>query len=81
MWGGVHLLVTAGAFDLAQAELDSVTVPMTSTQSMQVADMLTLCRSLVAAADNRSGDVEEPLNRAAELATHTGEGNAYWMGF
>lgn len=80
-WCGVHVLVTAGAFDLAQTELDSVTVPTTTPQSTQLAGMLALCRSLVAAADNRPGDVDAPFDRAAGLARHTGEGNAYWMGF
>ena len=81
VWGGVHLLVTAGTFDLAQAELDAVAVPINNPASMQLAGMLALCRSLVAAADNRPGGVEAPLDQAAELARDTGEGNAYWMGF
>jgi len=43
--------------------------------------MLTLSESLVAAADKRPGDMQAALEHAAELAQHTGEGNAYWMGF
>jgi hypothetical protein len=43
--------------------------------------MLTLSKSLVAAADKRPGDMQAALEHAAELAQHTGEGNAYWMGF
>lgn len=81
VWGGVHLLVTAGAFDLAQAELDAVSVPTTSSESMQLVGMLQMCKSLVAAADNRPGDVDVPLVYAAELAGRIGEGNAYGMGF
>jgi transcriptional regulator with XRE-family HTH domain len=81
VWGGVHLLVAAGAFDLAEAELDSTTVPTTSPPSTQLAGMLALCRSLVAAAANRADDVAAPLDAAADIAAHTGEGNAYWMGF
>jgi transcriptional regulator with XRE-family HTH domain len=80
-WASVNVMLTAGAFDLAQATLDSVTVPMTSPESTQLAGMLALSRSLVAAADQRSGDVRAPLEHAAELALRTGEGNAYWMGF
>jgi DNA-binding XRE family transcriptional regulator len=81
VWGGVHLLVTAGAFDLARAELDAVSVPTTSSESMQLVGMLEMCKSLVAAAGNRPGDVDAPLDHAAELAGRIGEGNAYWMGF
>ncbi|MGH3978900.1 MAG: helix-turn-helix domain-containing protein, partial [Pseudonocardiaceae bacterium] len=43
--------------------------------------MLALSHSLVAAADSRPGDVEAPLDHAAELAARTGEGNAYGLGF
>jgi hypothetical protein len=43
--------------------------------------MLALSESLVAAADKRPGDLQAALEHAAELAQHTGEGNAYWMGF
>jgi hypothetical protein len=43
--------------------------------------MLTLCRSLVAAADHRPADTEAALGEAAGLAEHTGQGNAYWLGF
>ncbi len=80
-WGGLHVMLSAGEFDLAQAELDSVTVPTNSPESMQVAGMLSLCRSFLAAAGGRPSDVGGPLDHAAELAEHTGQGNAYWMGF
>ncbi len=80
-WGVVNEMVAAGAFDLAQDELDSVTVPTTSPESTQLAGMLALSRSLVAAADKRPGDVEAALDHAAELAQRTGQGNAYLMGF
>jgi transcriptional regulator with XRE-family HTH domain len=80
-YGGVHVLVTGGEFDLAQAELDAVTVPMNTPQSLQLAGTLALCRSYVASADSRPGDMDAPLELAAELAQRTGEGNAYWLGF
>lgn len=79
--GSVGVMLTAGAFDLAQAELDAVTVPTSSSQATQLAGMLALSESLVAAADKRSRDVQAPLEHATELAQRTGEGNAYWMGF
>jgi hypothetical protein len=56
-------------------------VPTNSPESMQLAGMLALSRSLVAAADNRVADVEPPLELASELAERTGEGNAYRIGF
>lgn len=80
-WGGLYVLVTAGEFDLAQAELDSVPVSTASPESRQLAGVLALCRSLVAATVNRPGDADAALDHAAELAERTGEGNAYWMGF
>jgi transcriptional regulator with XRE-family HTH domain len=80
-WGGLHVMLAAGEFDLAQAELDLVTVPTNTLESMQLAGMLALSRSLVAAADSRPGDIAAPLEMATELAERTGEGNAYWMGF
>lgn len=79
--GSVGVMLTAGAFDLAQAALDLVTVPTNSPESTQLAGMLALSQSLVAAADKRPGDVNAPLEHAGDLAQRTGEGNAYWMGF
>jgi DNA-binding XRE family transcriptional regulator len=81
MWGGLHIMLSAGEFDLAQAELDSVTVPTNTPESMQLAGMLALSASLVAAVGSRPGDIAAPLEYASELAVRTGEGNAYWMGF
>jgi hypothetical protein len=80
-WGTVQEMVAAGAFDLAQEELDSVTVPTTSPESTQLAGMLALVGSMVAAADRRPADVDAALGYAAELAQRTGQGNAYLMGF
>jgi tetratricopeptide (TPR) repeat protein len=80
-WGAVIEMLATGAFGLAQEELDLVSVPTNSPESMQLAGMLALSQSLVAAADKRLGDVDAPLEYAAELAQRTGQGNAYWMGF
>ncbi|MDQ3762105.1 MAG: helix-turn-helix domain-containing protein [Actinomycetota bacterium] len=80
-WGAVIEMLAAGAFELAQDELNSVTVPTTSPESTQLAGMLALSRSLVAAADKRLADVDAALEYAAELAQRTGQGNAYLMGF
>jgi transcriptional regulator with XRE-family HTH domain len=80
-WAAVIEMVAGGAFELARAELDAVTVPTTTPESAQLAGMLALSRSLVAAADKRPEDVEAPLEFAAELAERTGQGDAYRMGF
>ncbi|MGH3696047.1 MAG: helix-turn-helix domain-containing protein [Pseudonocardiaceae bacterium] len=79
--GSVGVMLSAGAFDPAQRALDSVTVPTTGQEATELAGMLALSESLVAAADKQPGDVNAPLEHATELAHRTGEGNAYWMGF
>jgi transcriptional regulator with XRE-family HTH domain len=76
-----RVMLAAGAFDLAQARLDAVSVPTDTSNSMQLAGLVALRRSLVAAADGRLGDVAAPLEYAAELAQRTGEKNAYGLGF
>lgn len=81
IWGGLHVMVAAGAVDLARAELEAVSVATSSAESMQLAGMLALSHSFVAAVDRRPGDLDAPLEYATELAQRTGEGNAYWMGF
>jgi transcriptional regulator with XRE-family HTH domain len=79
--GAVRVMLSHGAFELAQIELDSVTVPTTTPETMQLEGMLALYRAEVAAADRRPGDVAPALEYADELAGRTGEGNAYWLGF
>lgn len=80
-FGAANGLLAAGEFDIAQAELDSVTVPTTTDVAEQLDGMLALSRSLVAAADKRPGDVDAPLEHAAGLAARTGEGDAYNLSF
>ncbi|MGH3940025.1 MAG: helix-turn-helix domain-containing protein [Pseudonocardiaceae bacterium] len=79
--GATRVMLSTGAFDLAQAELDAVHVPTNSSESMQLAGMLAMCGSLVAAADKRAADGQAALDHASELAARTGEGIAYGMGF
>jgi hypothetical protein len=81
VFGDGLVLQADGDFDLARTELDTVTVPTNTPESMQLAGMLALGQSLVAAADQRPADVEAALDHASELAEHTGQGNAYWLGF
>ncbi|MGH3980553.1 MAG: helix-turn-helix domain-containing protein [Pseudonocardiaceae bacterium] len=80
-WGAVVEMLAGGAFDLAQAELDSLIVSTTTPESTQLAGMLAMQQSLVAAAGGRPADVAGPLDEAAELAQRTGEGDAFWLGF
>jgi transcriptional regulator with XRE-family HTH domain len=81
IWGGMHVMVTAGALDLARVELDSVNVPTRTTEGMQLAGVLALCRAFLAVAGSRPGEVDAPLEYAAELAGRTGQGTAYGLGF
>lgn len=80
-WGALHVMITAGTFDLALAELDAVPVQTNNSESMQLAGMLALSRSLLAAVDSRPGEVAAPFEHAVELAERTGEGKAYGMRF
>jgi transcriptional regulator with XRE-family HTH domain len=73
--------LAAGAFDLAQAALDAVTVPPNTTETMQLAGFLSLRRSIVAAADGQPDEIDASVDYATELAGRTGEGNAYGLGF
>jgi hypothetical protein len=79
--GAVRVMMSTGAFGLAQVELDSVSVPTSSPELMQLDGMLALYRAELAAADDRPGDVDPALEHADELAERTGESNAYWLGF
>jgi hypothetical protein len=82
-FGTTHGLLAAGAFDLARTRLEAAlaAVPTRSMGAMQLAGMLNLIRSLLAAAEGNSSDPTAPLDAAAELAERTGEANASWFGF
>ncbi|HET9258172.1 MAG TPA: helix-turn-helix transcriptional regulator [Pseudonocardiaceae bacterium] len=73
--------LAAGAFDLATAALDAVTVPTNTRETMQLSGFLALRRSVVAAADGRPSELSGSLEYAIDLAERTGEGNAYGLGF
>ncbi|MGH3795486.1 MAG: helix-turn-helix domain-containing protein [Pseudonocardiaceae bacterium] len=78
---GARVALAKGAFGIAEAGLDAVTVPTNTPETMQLAGLLALRRSLVAAADKRPADADAALDYAADLAARTGEGNAYGLGF
>lgn len=77
-WGAANSLLTFSSLDLATKALD--TAPA-STGDEQLDGMLSLTRSLVAAATGRTADVDGPLEHAADLAGRTGEGNNHFMSF
>lgn len=71
-WGSTVALVTDRMVTLAQAELDATVLPPSTAETGGILCGLTMTQSLVAAMDNRPGDVEPPLDMAAELAERFG---------
>ena len=80
-YGVTRVMLAAGAFELAKAELAAVNVPTTTAESTQLAGMLALSQSRVATANSQGADAEAAVEQAVELARHTGEGTAYGLGF
>lgn len=74
-------LLAASSFDLAARTLSAVELPHVDGEHLQVAGSLALASSLVAAAENKPAQRSAALEHAADLATHTGEGNALGFGF
>ena len=75
------VLLDHGAFDQCRRELDAITVPTASSEGMQLAGALALCRALVSAADNRPAESAAALEHATELAARTGQGDAFMIDF
>ncbi|MGH3923816.1 MAG: helix-turn-helix domain-containing protein, partial [Pseudonocardiaceae bacterium] len=81
-FGTVYALLAEGMLDLAQGELDAVTLPATTAETVGLAGGLMMTRSLVAAVAKRPGDVEASMESAAELAARFGElGESDPLGF
>ncbi|MGH8967181.1 MAG: XRE family transcriptional regulator, partial [Actinomycetes bacterium] len=80
-YGATRVMLAAGAFELAKADLAAVEVPTTTPESTQLAGMLALSQSLVAVADSHRADADAAVEHATELAQRTGEGTAYGLGF
>jgi helix-turn-helix protein len=72
-WGTSVALLTGGMIDLAQAELDSITLPPANSKTAGVLCGLAMTQSLVAAVDRRPADVHGPIEVAAELAARFGD--------
>jgi len=80
-FGTVFGLLGAGGFDMAARTLSSTDPGTDSDAAMQVSGMLALTSSLVSAAQRDPAERYTALEHAADLAEHTGEGNAMWFGF
>lgn len=72
-YGSVYALVNSGMFDLAQAELDSLTLPPITSDTAGLVGSLAITRAYVAALSRRPGDVAAPMDDAAEMAQRFGE--------
>lgn len=78
-FGQANGLLSWGSFESAARALHRDDVG--ARDDPELAGMLTLSESLLAAAQRRSADVEAALQQAVDLAAHTGEGNAHYMSF
>ncbi|MFY9808270.1 MAG: helix-turn-helix transcriptional regulator [Pseudonocardiaceae bacterium] len=72
-YGSANALLASGAFDLADAELECLTLPAATVDTAGMIGMVTMTRSLIAAADKRPGDVAAPMQAAKDLAARYGE--------
>lgn len=80
-FGTAFGLLAAGGFDMAEETLREASPGTDTPEQTQLAGMLTLTSSLVSAAQRDNTERLAALDHAADLAGHTGEGNALWFGF
>ncbi len=71
-FGVVDVLRRGGALDLAQAELDTTTLPPTTAGTAGLISVLTSSHALIAALARRPGEGAAPMDAAAELADRFG---------
>ncbi|MGH3978250.1 MAG: hypothetical protein ACRDRZ_04495, partial [Pseudonocardiaceae bacterium] len=81
VFGTTHALLAAGDLDLAQAELNSITLPAVTPETVDLVGTLMEKHAQVAAADERSGDVAAAMEVAGELAERFGEVEPLGFGF
>lgn len=74
-------LLSVGAFDMASRTLTEAAQPSRTSEGLQLTGSLALVSSLVAAAQRDSTQQTSALGQAADIAEHTGEGNAMGFGF
>lgn len=81
-FGVADVLAGGGAFDLALAELDDVTSPATTADTVGMITALTVTRALLAVVAGRPGDADAPMDDATDMAERFGElGEADPLGF
>ncbi|MGZ3141707.1 helix-turn-helix domain-containing protein [Lentzea chajnantorensis] len=80
-FGTAFGLMGAGAFDLAAQALAVPGLGTGTKEAAEATGMIALTASLTAAARGDAAEREAALAHAADLAAHTGEGNALWFGF
>ncbi|MGH3800194.1 MAG: helix-turn-helix domain-containing protein [Pseudonocardiaceae bacterium] len=71
-FGVADVLLSGGAFELGQAELDSITLPPTAADNAGLVGQVTALHAVSAALNGRPGEVDAPLDAAAELAERFG---------
>ncbi|MGH3686037.1 MAG: helix-turn-helix domain-containing protein [Pseudonocardiaceae bacterium] len=81
-FGVADVLAGGGAFELAQAELDGITVPTTTADTVSMLSALSVTRSLLAVVAGRPDDADAPMDAATDMANRFGElGEADPLGF
>jgi transcriptional regulator with XRE-family HTH domain len=81
-FGVVDVLAGGGAFDLALTELDNITLPATTPDTVGMLSALGATRALLAVVAGRPGDAAAPMDAAADMADQFGEvGEADPLGF
>ncbi|MGH3824931.1 MAG: helix-turn-helix domain-containing protein [Pseudonocardiaceae bacterium] len=81
-FGVADVLAGGGEFDLALTELDGITSPATTTDTVGMIAALTVTRALLAVVDGRPGDADAPMDAAADMTERFGElGEADPLGF
>ena len=69
------VLLAGGALELGRAELDSLTLPLTTTTTAGLVGLVTACHAMAAVLDRRYGDMTAPMDAAAEVAEQFGATN------
>jgi len=62
------VLLSSGALELGRVKLESITLPPTTTATAGLVGLVTACHAMAAALDRRSGDVDAPMDAAAQVA-------------
>jgi transcriptional regulator with XRE-family HTH domain len=71
-FGVADVLLVGGAFQLGQAELDSITLPPTTADNAGLMGVVTDSHAFAAVLNGRPGDAVAPMDAAAELAERFG---------